>query len=399
MKRMKVLRIIARLNIGGPAQHVIFLSEGLNDARFQTLLVQGMPEASEGDMSYFVKGRNVRFKVVPQLQKPLNLINDLIAWGRIFQIILKEKPDIIHTHTAKAGSLGRTAAIFYNVFAKHKATLIHTFHGHVLKEYFGSLKTALFAFIERFLAHFTHRIIAVSESVRGDLLKLGIGNAEKVIVMPLGLELERFLGMEYAGEFSDMKNCFRIGIIGRLVPVKNHKMFLDSAKLFISRYPSIAVKFVIVGNGQLMGELENYAGRLGIADIVEFTGWLQDLEKVYLNLDIVCLTSLNEGTPVSIIEAMAAAKPVIATDVGGVKGLLCDDATCVVQPGEFHICKRGILVKSCDSAALAEGLNALVGDEGLRVEMGQRARDFVRDRFSKERLLSDMKKLYEEVAT
>ena len=394
MNKIKILRIIARLNIGGPAQHVVFLSEGLDEKMFETVLVTGTPESSEGDMSNLAQERGLRLINVPHLKREVSPVNDLKAVRDIFRIILKEKPDIIHTHTAKAGALGRFAGVFYNIFSRNKCKLVHTFHGHVLAEYFSRFKTAVFVLIERILAHFTDRLIAVSESVRTDLLKRRIGDPKKIIMVPLGLELKRFLDVAEKPKVPDNSSVFRIGIIGRLVPIKNHRMFLDSAKAFSVLYPASAAKFMIIGDGELRDELEDYARGLGLERKVEFTGWRRDLEKVYANLDIVCLTSVNEGTPVSIIEAMAAAKPVVATDVGGINEMLGGDPSLSSQSEGMRICQRGIIVKSGDAKALAEGMNTLVEDRGLSEKIGRASKDFAKKTFPKERLVSDMEKLY-----
>jgi glycosyltransferase involved in cell wall biosynthesis len=378
MEKIKIIRIITRLNIGGPAQHVIFLSQALNEGNFETLLIAGRPQKDEGDMSFLAKSRAIRIEMIPQMSRELDLINDIIAFFKIFLIIFKEKPDIIHTHTAKAGTLGRLGGILYNVFRKNRAKLIHTFHGHVLEGYFGTFKTKLFVFIERILANFTDIIISVSEASRRDLLRLRIGRNEKIKVIRLGLELDRFLTLDGQRKLR-LSDAYRIGIIGRLVPIKNHKLFLEAARLFTTRYPNLSVKFIIVGDGELNKDLRTQANELNLGQLVEFIGWQKDLREVYANLDIVCLTSLNEGTPLSLIEAMSAAKAIVATDVGGVREVL-DSA--------------GILVESGDVLALAEAFKILLENDSLRVKMGQQAREVVRENFTKERLVSDIKKLY-----
>ena len=321
MKRVKILRIIARLNIGGPAQNTIFLSSGLNSGNFETLLIAGLPEAHEGDMAYLAKENNVKLRIVPQLRREIDLVNDVIAFWKIFRIVLKERPNIIHTHTAKAGTLGRMSAILFNLTHKKKIKIVHTFHGHVLSGYFNKSFSRLFLIIERVLSKFTDVIIAVSETVRKDILFLGIGSEEKIKIVHLGFELDKFLGIQLRPVHQ-----LNIGIIGRLVPIKNHKMFLDAAKLLLTepRTPALPAgrpnpepRFFIIGDGELRADLEGYVQELGIAEKVKFLGWQMDLVKAYENLDIVALTSINEGTPVSLIEALAAGRAVIAADVGG----------------------------------------------------------------------------------
>lgn len=396
MRRIKILRIIARLNIGGPAQNAILLTEGLNDENFETLLVAGLPERYEGDMSYLAKEKNINLQIVPQLRREINPIIDAVAFWKIFRIILLEKPTIIHTHTAKAGTLGRIAGLLYNIFSRKKCKLVHTFHGHVLEGYFKYTKKELFLCIERLLARFTDTIVTVSESVRSELLEFKIGSAGKIAVIPLGLELDRFLNLDRGGKQS-RRNGFNIGIVGRLVPIKNHKMFLQIAKRLHS--DSIEkVKFIIVGDGELRAELEGYAERLGIKDIIEFTGWRRDIENIYSLLDIVCLTSLNEGTPVSLIEAMAAGKSVVASDVGGVKDIMGRFyKTKNVGSERFMIMDNGILVASQDAEGTARAIKLLLQDNDLRDTLSQKAREFARGRFDKGRLVADIKRLYTQM--
>jgi glycosyltransferase involved in cell wall biosynthesis len=388
-RKIKVLRIIARLNIGGPAIHTILLTEGLNKDKFDSLLVSGIVGDGEEDMSYLAEEKGIKPIIIPELGRKISFKNDLIAFWKLYKLIRRESPDIIHTHTAKAGTLGRLAGILYNlvtgywllVTGKQRCKLIHTFHGHVLHSYFGKIMTWLFIWIERILARFTDRIIVVNERIKKDLLGLGIGNPKKIAVIPLGLDLEKLLMIS-----TNTNPTPRVGIVGRLVSVKNHRMFLDAIRLFLTQHPTsnTQYQFFIVGDGELRDELENYAERLGIRDSVIFTGWQRDLERLYSDLDIITLTSLNEGTPVSLIEAMAAGKVVIATDVGGVKDLL--DTT------------RGILVKSEDVEGFAQGLSLLLNNEDLRKRIGQSGREFVKNRFTKERLIRDIENLYELLA-
>ena len=391
MRKFKVLRIIARLNIGGPAIHTILLSEGLDKGRFETVLACGRPEKDEGDMAYLAEEKGVRPVIIPELGRNLNMRNDIIAFWKLFRLIKREEPDIIHTHTAKAGTLGRLAGMLYNVVyslqsivhREKNCLLVHTFHGHVLHSYFGRIKSGFFIWIERFLAIFTDKIIAVSESVKRDLIVLKVACPHKIVVVPLGLELERYLNIENNGYTKrDYKS---IGIIGRLVPVKNHKMFLDAAKRLKDIFGSNQkVRFLIVGDGPLRVELERYAEELGIGQDIIFTGWIKDLEKIYSELDIVALTSLNEGTPVALIEAQAAARPCVATEVGGV--------TDVIEEG-----KTGLLVSSQDTREFIQALIKLLSDSTLMRTMGRYGRDRVKNRFSRERLIKDVESLYLDV--
>lgn len=291
----------------------------------------------------------------------------------------KEQPDIVHTHTAKAGALGRLAGILYNLSVpkNKRARFIHTFHGHIFGGYFGKLRTHFFILIERILALFTYKIITVSRNLKQELLSFGIGNDKKTEVIPLGFELERLLEIPLRSD-----KIINVGIIGRMVPVKNHIFFLEAVHKVICDNPRLAVKFKIIGDGELRQKLEEYAFRLKLNSQVEFLGWQKDLIDIYAGIDVVALTSLNEGTPVSLIEAMASARAAIATDVGGVRDLLGDNL------------ERGIIVNPGDIGSFANNLVMLIKDNNLRRDIGLRARDFVREKFDKNRLIKDIEKLY-----
>jgi glycosyltransferase involved in cell wall biosynthesis len=281
--------------------------------------------------------------------------------------------------------LGRLAALLHRLIhnpisAAPRPKLFHTFHGHVLHSYFGRIKSVFFICVERFLGHFTDKIIAVSENLRKELIGLKIASPGKIITVALGLELDRYLDIKSDG--SVKHGCYTTGIIGRLVPVKNHKMFLQAArKLKDGLASEIPVRFFVVGDGPLRTELETYAKAIGIGPEVVFTGWAKDLKDIYSRLDVVALTSLNEGTPVALIEAQAAARPCVATNVGGVPNVIDDT-------------RSGILVACGDADALAAALLKLFNNPELRRTMGTYGRGMVRDKFSIARLIKDMKALY-----
>lgn len=395
MKKIKVLRIIARLNIGGPSIHTILLDSGLDKERFDSLLVCGSVDKEEGDMSYLAQGKNIKPRIIPELKRELNIFYDTVAFIKIVKIIFSERPNIIHTHTAKAGSIGRFAGIFYNFFIPEikKAKIIHTFHGHVLSGYFGPLKTKSFILIERFLALFSAKILTVSESVKNELMVFGICPESKIEVIPLGLELKKFLEIP-----SRERTPLNIGIVGRLVPIKNHRLFLDAVAKIIKENPDMQLNFKIVGDGELRQELQLYCRKLNISEQVKFLGWKKDLVSVYNDLDIVALTSINEGTPVSLIEAMASARPVVATDVGGVRDLLGKEIDYGIRPlVGFKLLERGILVRPQDAFSFSLALILFFKNKWLRQKMGLSSRDYVRTRYAKERLINDIGALYNEV--
>lgn len=381
---VKILRVITRLNIGGPAIHAILLSGSFNNKDgYMDILVTGKESASEGSMANLARTTGVVPIVLPELGREISFSNDIKAFFKLFRIMRSEKPDIVHTHTAKAGTLGRLAAICAGVPIK-----VHTFHGHVFDSYFSPWKARCFLVIEKILALFTDKVVTVSESVRNEIVnKLKVTDDRKCVVIPLGFELEKFLKCEdkkglFRKEMGFFGNTMLVGIVGRLVPIKNHTMFLDAAKKIAERYKDSDIVFVVVGDGELTGELKAYAGKIGVEKQVIFTGWRDDLPTVYADLDIVTLTSLNEGTPVSLIEAMAAKRAIVATDVGGVRDLLGEEET-------------GLLVESGDAEGLARKIVYLLKNANKRTELGMRGRDSVARKYSKERLLGDMQALYE----
>lgn len=378
---VKIVRVITRLNIGGPAIHAILLSGELNKRGYKDVLVVGRPGPEEGEMSYLAERSGVKPIVIPEMARELVFWNDLKSLFKISAIIRRERPDIVHTHTAKAGSLGRLAAVFAGVPVK-----IHTFHGHVFDGYFGSLRSRVFILIERFLGLFTDKVIVVSDKIRHELVdKLKVVDGNKCVVMRLGFELDRFLTCDdlrglSRGRIGLGTDELAVGIVGRLVPIKNHKLFLDACRMVEGETPRIKVKFIVIGDGELKEELIAYAEKIGLKNVL-FTGWIRDLPGLYAGLDVVALTSINEGTPVSLIEAMASAKPVLSTDVGGVGDIISDNET-------------GLLARSGDVAGFSRRLSDLLKDSGLRARLGSNGRQFVKDRFTKDRLLKDIEELY-----
>ena len=436
-QKTKVLRIFSRLNIGGPAIHTILLTAGLNDNQFESILVKGREDKDEGNMLYLAEEKSVKPVIIPEMGRNISFLDDLKACFKLYQLILKEKPDIVHTHTAKAGTLGRVAVILVRMkktavrvlkkmlFYKEKnderylgPKTVHTFHGHIFTGYFNPLISKIFLLTERVLARFTDIIITVSEEQRKEILKLGIRNKKKVITVPLGLELKRFINNEgLKGKIREELNLSEdiklVGIVGRLVPIKNHKMFIDAVSRLKEKEEKIKARFLIIGDGELRKELEQYVKNRGLEQDIMFLGFRRDLETLYADIDILVLTSLNEGLPVVVIEAMASGKSVISTDVGGVVDLLEDDDHQSKDneedekektPGKkeeqkkIRITDYGILVKSGDDEALAEALEKLLKNDSLRTEMGEKGRERVYPRYDFQRLLKDMKELYLKIA-
>ncbi len=376
----RVLRIINRFNLGGPTYNAAYLTKYLSP-EFETMLVGGMKDESEESSEFVLKNLGLDYTVIPEMKRSIHPVNDWSAYNRLKKIICQFRPDIVHTHAAKAGALGRRAA-----FSCKVPVTVHTFHGHVFHSYFNSLQTFIVKKIERGLARKTSAIIAISEKQKKELVEEhGIAFAEKVHVIPLGFDLSRFREKkeEKRKIFREkylLKNEIAIGIIGRLVPVKNHLFFLEAIK-HIRERSNVRIKAFIVGDGESRALLQERSSALGMNDCVVFTSWETEIEKVYPGLDIVCLTSFNEGTPVSLIEAQAAGIPVVSTNVGGIEN--------AVIPG-----KTAYLSEVGDLTSFCKNLIFLMENDVLRNEMSKDGYNFVKDRFSYFRLSEETGALY-----
>jgi glycosyltransferase involved in cell wall biosynthesis len=382
MKKIKILRIITRQNIGGPAFQTILLTTHLNHGRFISILVKGSEGKDEGDMEELARLKKVVPICIRELGREISLRKDLVAFWKLYRLIKKEKPDIVHTHTAKAGTLGRFAAKLAGV-----PLTVHTFHGNIFEGYFNSFKSRFFLNIERLLATFSDKLIAISPSQKQELLRYNISKPNKIICIPLGLELEPFLDSEkkkgiFRKELNLDQGIPLIGIVARLVPIKGHSNFLEAAKLVSQDFPS--ARFIVIGDGELRRKLIDLATDLGIKDKVIFCGFRKNLVDIYADLDIVVLSSLNEGLPVSIIEALTARKAVVATEVGGVKDLVENGVT-------------GMLVPNQDSKNLAQGILYLLRNPQERLKFGENGRKKVYPALNYTRLVSDMEELYEDL--
>ncbi len=403
-EKVRVLRVIARLNIGGPAIQTVSLTRELRGGGWDSLLVCGRVEPYEGDMSYLAREQGVEPLEIAGLGREISPLRDLRVLAELVRVIRAYRPAVIHTHTAKAGTLGRAAGVLMNAArpAGRRIRLVHTFHGHVFSGYFGRTKTAFFLWIERFLAKFTDRIVAVSAEQKRDICdRFRIASPDRVSVVPLGFDLGPFVSdgnpkgglrerFSAGGEYS-----YLVGVAGRLAPVKNHSMLLGAARLLEESGRAEGIRFIIVGDGELRAELEQEAGDLGLAGRVAFEGWHRSMPQVYKALDAVALTSFNEGTPVSLIEAMAAGRPVVATAVGGVPDLL--GPVLERRDQGFCIAERGILVRSGDVPGMAAALAFLRDGPGRASLMSDRARAWALASHGLQRLVNDVKGMYMEV--
>ena len=408
---IKIVRVIARLNVGGPAKHVAWLTAGLQNGEWESLLVAGSVPPGEEDMGYFAEGLGVRPILLKEMSREISP-KDVITIWKLYRLFKREKPNLVCTHTAKAGTVARSAGLLYRwltpatlIGRPRNCYFIHTYHGHIFHNYYGRLKTRMFLLIEKLLARvITDRLIVIGKQQRQEIHEtFGVGRAEQIVVVPLGLDLGVFAEPQkrrqiFRKELRAEEDEILVGIVGRLTEIKNHQLFLEA----VARYKAEAatnggrVRFVVVGDGNLALRLKERATTLDLKEDVIFAGSRRDPENFYAGLDIVALTSKNEGTPLTLIEAMANGIPVISTAVGGVVDLLGEP---VSEGSQFKICQRGISVRPGDAAAFAAGLKRLVDDPDLRKELGARGREFAARNHSRERLIEDLSALYRSVIT
>jgi glycosyltransferase involved in cell wall biosynthesis len=380
-----ICRIITRLNIGGPARHVAILAKGLRDHGYRTTLVTGEPAPEEGEMDWLFDEADVELIKVPELGREIGVRRDRRAARALREIVERLRPDIVHTHTAKAGYLGRMAA--------HRArtpTIVHTYHGHTFAGYFGLLKSAFFRQLERRAAKVSTAIVAIGERQRRDIAEIyRIAPRDKVHVIPLGLELDPFLTLPierdpstYRSQIDVPAEAKLVTIVGRLAPIKNHAVFLEVATRLAAQMED--AHFLVVGRGPLEDTIRGQAKRLGLDDRMTFAGWVRDMPSVYAASNVVALTSLNEGSPVALIEAQAAGVPVVATDVGGVGDTFLD--------GE-----SGRICLPEDAEGLTAAIRHYLDRPDEARKAGQAGRGYVSQEFTAEKLIERMAELYRDL--
>ena len=388
----RILRILNRFNLGGPTYNAAYLSKYM-PSEFETLLIGGQKAESEASSLHITEDLGLDPIVIPTMLRELNPKKDYESYLKIKEIIADFKPDIVHTHASKAGALGRLAAI--NSDVPH---LVHTFHGHVFHGYFNPVKTKMYKTVERYLAKKTDRIVTISNIQKTELgVEHRICPLDKIEVIPLGFDLDRFQVNQ-----EENRNTFRIkyqlkedtvaiGIIGRLVPIKNHELFLKGIQ-FIKKNSKIKIQAFIIGDGESRNTIEEQAKKLGLSfdnkantgvDIL-FTSWIKKVDTALSGLDLVALTSLNEGTPVSLIEAQAAEKAIVTTNVGGIEN--------VVLPN-----KSALLSEIDDENGFCKNLIKLVDDSIMRMEFSKAGKDFVFNNFHYNRLVKDTTELYHKI--
>lgn len=390
---MKVLRILNRLNVGGPTYNVANLSSRLPQD-YETQVLVGHHEPDEASSAYLLDQLNIPYQYVPAMYRSINPRNDAQAYRFIAAYIRRWQPDIVHTHAAKAGALGRLAARWAG---KRPKLIVHTYHGNVFDGYFSPLKTKIILFLERYLCRISDVIIAISETQKKDLVeKYKIAPAEKIKVVRLGFDLSKFTaGMDqkrniFRQEFGLSDDTIIITSTGRLAPIKNPLLLIDAMAILVRKYPSFPLKLFFVGDGELLEACQKAAISSGLiycmsggdartAQVV-FTSWRKDIDVVNAGSDIVALSSINEGTPVSIIEAMASGKAVVATNVGGVADVIENTVSG--------------LLSSQHAGSFAEKLSLLINNPEFRENLGHEGRKSVLANYSAERLAADMDVVY-----
>ncbi len=384
---MRILRIVARLNVGGPARHVVLANAGLRARGHQTLLVHGELDAGEASLDRLAIVSGIPHVQQRHLGRRISPVGDLRAFTGLLGLMRREQPDVVHSHTAKAGTLGRLAARAYNS-TRHRsarALVVHTFHGHVFDGYFSPVASRLVVGVERQLARITDRIVTISPSQERDIVgRYRVARADQTVVVPLGLDLDALLAMpadapDLRARIGASPDDLIVGYAGRLVPVKDLPTLVRGFARMSGRTPRM--RLVLAGDGPERGSLEQLARALGVEHRVHFLGWVDDLLALYATLDIFALSSVNEGTPVAVIEAMAAGRPVIAAAVGGVPDVVDDGGT-------------GLLVPCGDADRFADALVRLASSEETRTQMGVAARLRARERYSHVRLVDDLERLY-----
>jgi glycosyltransferase involved in cell wall biosynthesis len=362
---VRVLQVITRLNIGGPARHTLAVTRELRAMGLAPMLVYGAEEPHEGTFEDLVAAGACESRKIDALGRRVRPWSDIRALGQLTRLMFAARPDIVHTHTAKAGALGRLAALAYNATRRpaERCILVHTFHGHVFSEYFSRPASAVIRLLERGLAAFTDRIVTVSPRQRRDICQhYGIAPIRKAEVLDVGAELEPLLRLTADTRLRDAAGFephhVVFGYVGRFVPIKDLPTLVRGFAQVAALMEN--ARLLLVGDGELRGAIESLVEELGIRDRVRFTGWVRDLAAIYGALDVAVLTSLNEGTPLVVLEAMAAGRPVLATAVGGVEDIVVRNAS-------------GLLIPPRDVAALADAMARFATPE-MRQRFGETAR-------------------------
>ena len=386
MKKYKVLIIITRLNNGGAAKHAILLSSKLRNDYFETILVAGQTESNEDEILWYAEKFNVIPIILKHLKRSINPLFDLQGFISLYSLISKQKPDIIHTHTSKAGLIGRTAAIIYNLFQRKKIIIVHTFHGHIFHSYFSGFKTSIFIFLERILAKKTDTIISISKKLKDEILeKIKIKNDKTVSIIPLGVDYTLDNKDESAQKNDD---TLKIGMLGRIAPIKNYSLAVEIANELESR--KISAKITIAGGGSSTDykKFSNFN-----TEKIVFLGNIDTPETFWNDKDIALITSKNEGTPVSLIEAMFSGIPFIAPNVGGIPDMAIEP---VRKENSLLIFKNCVLVNSFHAEDFIKAIDYYSTSE-TRSIAGEVGRQFARENYSIKKMLDNIENLYKSL--
>jgi len=381
-EKIKVAQVITRLDWGGSPDIFRVLCDQLNPAIYDTTIIVGETYHLSDRTKEFLRKFRGRTISVPPLRRDIDPSSDVVSLGQLYGIFRKEKFDVVHTHTAKAGALGRVAARFAGVPA-----IVHTPHGHNFYGYFNPRASAMILKIEKFLTNFTDRIVALTELEKSDYVKFGVANAGKISVIYQGIELDRF-----ARDWKDTRDLRSamgigpedpvVGMAGRLEPVKGSIFFIEAAARIAKKFPG--ARFVVVGEGSLRPAMQKRAVELGLAGKVIFTGWIQDMCEIMPALDVMVMPSLNEAVGMVLIEAQAQGIPIVATKVGGIPEVVINN-------------KTGVLVPPSDPAGIAEAVCGLLADKPKRLEMGSAGKMWVYDKFSAKAMADKTSALYMEL--
>jgi glycosyltransferase involved in cell wall biosynthesis len=372
--------------MGGPTLHVSYLSAGLRERGYETILVAGSVSQGEQSMAYVAEELEVPVVTIPHLHREISPVRDLLATWRLARMMRVERPTILHTHTAKAGAVGRAAALLAG--RSRPPIIVHTFHGHVLRGYFGRFWTGFFRLLERLLARITDVLVAVSPEVRDELVALGVAPASKFRVIRLGIELANRISPNGTAKAETRRvmgvpdNRFLVGWIGRMTGVKRTDVLLKGFRAL--RDEGVDAVLCMVGDGPDRSAVEELAGELGIVRDCLFAGYQEEVGPFFAAFDVFVLPSGNEGTPVTAIEALAGGCPVVATRVGGVPDVVEDGVD-------------GFLVEPAAVQELAARLAELARDPELRTRMGAAGRERMQTRYAVDRLVDDIDRLYREL--
>ena len=390
----RILQIVNRLNLGGITYNAASITARLRPEH-ETMLVAGMKDDQEESSEFMLNNLGLEAVYIPDMRREINLKADYKAYKHLLKIIREFKPDVVHTHAAKAGILGRLAARRAGV-----KVIVHTFHGHVFHSYFGKFKTRFFLEIERFLARLSHGIIAISELQKKELCEIyKVCACEKIHIVELGYDLYPFQNdvkkkrADFRNKYDVADDVILVGMIGRLVPIKNITLFIDCWKDLV-KVNGFKIKAFIIGDGEQRFDLQEHCRKLGLKistpenqdnDVnLVFTSWIHQIDWAMAGIDILALTSLNEGTPASLIEAQAAGKPIVSSKVGGIANIVIEGETA-------------FLVEAGDKKAFTQTLQKLIQDADLRDRMKLAGPQFALNRFHYQRLTEDIRTLYNKL--